>query len=287
MGASTSSSRRLREFPTRLSSAGSSPRRAASVASASNSSGLQGTITDVLVRVQTRDGARSTTLVRPSRPWVEIAATPGTFAVAATYLVHGIEHILLRLRPSAVRSRAHPHRAESAGAGRDGHGLHGGTLDHACAGDARRRARAGAAGGGRHRAQHSSARLRDRARRAANRVSRRAGPGWWRSRSASCTVSVSPARSPRSACHAATFRSRCSRSMSASRSDNSPSSPPCWHRWPSSDEFRSRPHGTSRPAGRDLRDRHARRVLVRRARRRISALKPTAREHGPLASVVF
>ena len=57
--------------------------------------GLQATITDVLVRVQTRDGARSTTLVHPSRPWLEIAPARGSFAVAGAYLVHGIEHILL------------------------------------------------------------------------------------------------------------------------------------------------------------------------------------------------
>ncbi len=57
--------------------------------------GLQATITDVLVRVQTRDGARSTTLVHPSRPWLEIVPARGSFAVAGTYLVHGIEHILL------------------------------------------------------------------------------------------------------------------------------------------------------------------------------------------------
>jgi hydrogenase/urease accessory protein HupE len=57
--------------------------------------GLQATITDVLVRVQLRDGAKSTTLIHPSRPWVEIAAAPGLFAVAGAYLRHGIEHILL------------------------------------------------------------------------------------------------------------------------------------------------------------------------------------------------
>ena len=43
--------------------------------------GLQGTITDVLVRVQLRDGAYSTTLVHPSRPWVEITASQGLPAV--------------------------------------------------------------------------------------------------------------------------------------------------------------------------------------------------------------
>jgi hydrogenase/urease accessory protein HupE len=56
--------------------------------------GLQATITDVLVRVQLRDGAFSTTLVHPSRPWIEITAAPGWLAVAGAYLRHGIEHIL-------------------------------------------------------------------------------------------------------------------------------------------------------------------------------------------------
>jgi hydrogenase/urease accessory protein HupE len=57
--------------------------------------GLQATITDVLVRMQTLDGNHSTTLVRASRPWVEIAVAQGPFAVAGAYLLHGIEHILL------------------------------------------------------------------------------------------------------------------------------------------------------------------------------------------------
>ncbi|MGH8697417.1 MAG: HupE/UreJ family protein [Burkholderiales bacterium] len=57
--------------------------------------GLQGTITDVLARVQLRDGAYSTTLVHPSKPWLEIAASQGAFAVFATYVKHGVEHILL------------------------------------------------------------------------------------------------------------------------------------------------------------------------------------------------
>jgi hydrogenase/urease accessory protein HupE len=56
--------------------------------------GLQLTITDVLVRVQMRDGTVSTTLVRPSRPWIEIVAAPGLLAVARAYVLHGIEHIL-------------------------------------------------------------------------------------------------------------------------------------------------------------------------------------------------
>jgi hydrogenase/urease accessory protein HupE len=56
--------------------------------------GLQATITDVLVRMQMRDGRESTTLVRPSRPWVEIAVSRGLLAVAGAYFRLGIEHIL-------------------------------------------------------------------------------------------------------------------------------------------------------------------------------------------------
>jgi hydrogenase/urease accessory protein HupE len=56
--------------------------------------GLQATITDVLVRVQLRDGAYSTTLIHPSQPWLEIAAAQGSLSVAATYVRHGAEHIL-------------------------------------------------------------------------------------------------------------------------------------------------------------------------------------------------
>ena len=56
--------------------------------------GLQATITDVLVRVQALDGTHTTSLVHPSRPWVEIAASRGIVDVAGAYLVQGIEHIL-------------------------------------------------------------------------------------------------------------------------------------------------------------------------------------------------
>jgi hydrogenase/urease accessory protein HupE len=56
--------------------------------------GLQATITDVLVRLQMLDGTHSTMLVRPSRPWVDVATSQGPLAVAGAYLSHGIEHIL-------------------------------------------------------------------------------------------------------------------------------------------------------------------------------------------------
>jgi len=56
--------------------------------------GLQATITDVLVRMQMLDGTYSTTLVRPSKPWIEITPSHGLLVVAGAYLKHGIEHIL-------------------------------------------------------------------------------------------------------------------------------------------------------------------------------------------------
>jgi len=56
--------------------------------------GLQGTITDVLVRVEMLDGRKSTTIVRASQPWVEIAATQSWMGVVGTYVVQGIRHIL-------------------------------------------------------------------------------------------------------------------------------------------------------------------------------------------------
>jgi hydrogenase/urease accessory protein HupE len=56
--------------------------------------GLQLTITDVLVRVEMLDGRTWTTIARPSQPWVEIAASQTWLGVAATYIVQGIRHIL-------------------------------------------------------------------------------------------------------------------------------------------------------------------------------------------------
>jgi hypothetical protein len=57
--------------------------------------GLQLTITDVLVRIERLDGTHTTELVRPQRPWLEIAAPRGTLAGARIFLAQGIEHILL------------------------------------------------------------------------------------------------------------------------------------------------------------------------------------------------
>jgi hydrogenase/urease accessory protein HupE len=57
--------------------------------------GLEATITDVLVRAELGNSTRVTMVVRPSHPWIEIAATPGRAAVAVTFLLHGLQHIAL------------------------------------------------------------------------------------------------------------------------------------------------------------------------------------------------
>jgi hypothetical protein len=56
--------------------------------------GLQLTITDVLVRAQMLDGRVWTSVVRPSKPSLEIAASSTGWEVAGVYLQLGIEHIL-------------------------------------------------------------------------------------------------------------------------------------------------------------------------------------------------
>lgn len=56
--------------------------------------GLQATITDVLVRVKLEDGTVTTTLVRPSQPWIDIQARQSPLQVVKVFVVSGIEHIL-------------------------------------------------------------------------------------------------------------------------------------------------------------------------------------------------
>ncbi|MBY8975975.1 HupE/UreJ family protein [Rhodobacteraceae bacterium NNCM2] len=56
--------------------------------------GLEATITDVLVRVSEGAAEQYTVLVRPSQPWVEFAPHQGALTIAATFLGQGVEHIL-------------------------------------------------------------------------------------------------------------------------------------------------------------------------------------------------
>jgi hydrogenase/urease accessory protein HupE len=57
--------------------------------------GLSRTLTDVLVRVERPDGSTQVARLTPSAPSFVVAETPGTLAIASTYLTIGFEHILL------------------------------------------------------------------------------------------------------------------------------------------------------------------------------------------------
>jgi hydrogenase/urease accessory protein HupE len=56
--------------------------------------GLESTVTDVIVRVEMLDGRKWTTIVHPSQPWVQIAASQTRMAVVGNFIVEGIRHIL-------------------------------------------------------------------------------------------------------------------------------------------------------------------------------------------------
>jgi hydrogenase/urease accessory protein HupE len=56
--------------------------------------GLTATATDVLVRLERRDGTTVVTRLTPAAPSFVVAATPRALDVARTYLVLGVEHIL-------------------------------------------------------------------------------------------------------------------------------------------------------------------------------------------------
>ncbi|RFB88443.1 HupE / UreJ protein [Rhizobium leguminosarum bv. trifolii] len=57
--------------------------------------GLQATITDVLVRIHLQDGTVERTMIHPSQPWIDFAATRSPLAAARVYFVSGFQHILL------------------------------------------------------------------------------------------------------------------------------------------------------------------------------------------------
>ncbi|MBT8129155.1 MAG: HupE/UreJ family protein [Gammaproteobacteria bacterium] len=57
--------------------------------------GLGNTLTDVLARVQSIDGAVQTIRIKPAEPYFIATGSSGRLALSATYLWLGIEHILL------------------------------------------------------------------------------------------------------------------------------------------------------------------------------------------------
>jgi hydrogenase/urease accessory protein HupE len=56
--------------------------------------GLNLTITDVLARIEFRDGVVQTNLVKPGEPWLVVEGRRPRYEVAREYVVHGISHIL-------------------------------------------------------------------------------------------------------------------------------------------------------------------------------------------------
>jgi hydrogenase/urease accessory protein HupE len=57
--------------------------------------GLESTLTDVLVRIVFADGTTWVERLTPQRPGAIIPARPGSWSVAGTYFVLGVEHILM------------------------------------------------------------------------------------------------------------------------------------------------------------------------------------------------
>jgi len=56
--------------------------------------GLAGTLIEVLVRIETRDGRTIVQRLKPTAPSFVVPAVPSAWQVARTYLVLGVEHIL-------------------------------------------------------------------------------------------------------------------------------------------------------------------------------------------------
>jgi hydrogenase/urease accessory protein HupE len=56
--------------------------------------GLEATITDVFARFSWLDGAETTAIARPGRPWVDIVGKRSGWQVAGDYTLLGMEHIL-------------------------------------------------------------------------------------------------------------------------------------------------------------------------------------------------
>jgi len=57
--------------------------------------GLEFGTLDTLVRIERLDGTILTEMARPSRPWIDVAATQSRWTVARAYVLEGFDHILL------------------------------------------------------------------------------------------------------------------------------------------------------------------------------------------------
>ena len=87
-------------------------------------------MTDALVRVAFANGNSWTARLTPSEPSAVIPASQSAWAVFATYVRHGIEHIAFGFDHLLFVTGADADRARLAQAGEGDHRLHGGALDH-------------------------------------------------------------------------------------------------------------------------------------------------------------
>ena len=167
-------------------------------------------MTDALVRVAFANGNSWTARLTPSEPSAAIPASQSAWAVFATYVRHGIEHIafgfdhLLFVAGLMLIVRDWRKLVKAITAFTVAHSI---TLTCAtlALGDA-----AVAAGRGDDRGEHRHGRGGSRAHGARrSSASRSSGHGWWPSPSACCTASALPARWSSSACRRATSRWRC------------------------------------------------------------------------------
>ncbi|GIV34190.1 MAG: membrane protein [Chitinophagales bacterium] len=56
--------------------------------------GLQGMLTDALIRVEWQNGFVQTALIRPDNPFLKIESAPSTVGIIKSYFILGVEHIL-------------------------------------------------------------------------------------------------------------------------------------------------------------------------------------------------
>ena len=183
--------------------------------------GLQGTLaidgvgkrySAAMVKVFWLDGQSRVYTLTAGQPTVHLYGSAddrrGMGEIACAYTVLGVEHILSGVRPPAVRARACCSWSASTGAwcwtitAFTRRAQPDAGAERARLADAAR-----AAGRGDDRAVDRAGRRRGAAQ--ARRRCRAAGRRWWRSCSAWCTASASPARSRRSACRRTTCRWRC------------------------------------------------------------------------------
>ena len=124
--------------------------------------GLQLTITDVLVRVEMLDGRKWTTIVHPSQPWVEIAASQTSIGRRGHVHRAGYPAHSFRRRPHAVRAGAAADRERPLDAAEDRDRLHRGAQHHAGDCDPGLCGGAGPSAERRDRVEHSVSRPGDR-----------------------------------------------------------------------------------------------------------------------------